>query len=439
MNRTLEQRRAWARRRSLARRAGTWLLITVAGVVLCAGLPWLVWKGPYVLDAKYIDKTTIGNGTGSAALVTGLRTALVACVAALGAAIALLYTARNYRLTHRGQVTDRFTKALERLGSTEVYVRIGGILALEQIVQDAPEQATDAARVLGHFLRERAPRARTIAESASPPEVGKSANPLPSEPAGDIQVALTALTRPESRTHVDRREGIDLHGLHLMGANLGGADLTGANLGGATLTIADLGGATLTRANLGGATLTGADLRGVTLTGADLGGATLTRATLRGATLTDTNLGGATLIGADLRGVTLTDTNLGMATLTDADLDGADLTRAYLGDATLTGADLGGATLTRATLRGATLTDAKLGGATLTDADLRGATLTDAYLRGATLTGANLGGATLTRANLRRARLIGAHNLTQDQIDAATVDAETTLPESLSGKPSKKT
>ncbi|GAA3749559.1 hypothetical protein GCM10022225_37280 [Plantactinospora mayteni] len=28
-----------------------------------------------------------------------------------------LYTARNYRLSHRGQVTDRLTNALERLGS----------------------------------------------------------------------------------------------------------------------------------------------------------------------------------------------------------------------------------------------------------------------------------------------------------------------------------
>ncbi|GAA3370033.1 hypothetical protein GCM10020367_15050 [Streptomyces sannanensis] len=123
------------------------------------GLPWLIWRGPYVLDAKYIDRKALGEG--SAALVTGLRTTLVAVVAALGAGIALLYTARTYRLTRRGQITDRFTKALERLGSPEIYVRIGGILALEQIVQDAPEQAaTDAAEVLGHFIRHRAPRAR---------------------------------------------------------------------------------------------------------------------------------------------------------------------------------------------------------------------------------------------------------------------------------------
>ncbi|WP_189190926.1 hypothetical protein [Streptomyces albiflavescens] len=50
-------------------------------------------------------------------------------------------------MSRRGQVTDRFTKALERLGSEARYVRIGGVLALEQIVQGAPEQATHAAQV----------------------------------------------------------------------------------------------------------------------------------------------------------------------------------------------------------------------------------------------------------------------------------------------------
>ncbi|MDQ1040124.1 hypothetical protein QFZ75_006540 [Streptomyces sp. V3I8] len=58
--------------------------------------------------------------------------------------IALLCTARTYRLTRRRQITDRFTKvlekALERLGPDQIYIRVGGILALEQIVQDVPNK-----------------------------------------------------------------------------------------------------------------------------------------------------------------------------------------------------------------------------------------------------------------------------------------------------------
>jgi hypothetical protein len=310
--------------------------MAIGGLALVVGLPWLIWRGPYALDAKYIDRKALGEG--SAALVTGLRTTLVAVVAALGASIALLYTARTYRLTRRGQITDRFTKALERLGSPEIYVRIGGILALEQIVQDAPEQAaTDAAEVLGHFIRHRAPKTRRQDD----PDPGR----LPDELEADVQAALTALTRAESRTHVDPRQQLDLRGLHLAGARLKAADLTYANLSRADLTGAYLSGATLTEANL---------IR-----------ATLTKATLFEATLTEADLA--------------------FATLTEANLRRADLTEAYLSQATLTRAKLGKATLTEAALKGATLTKAALPGATLTGADLSGADLSGAILTGADL------------------------------------------------------
>ncbi|CAM5484133.1 hypothetical protein SSPIM334S_01711 [Streptomyces spiroverticillatus] len=369
--------------------------------MLVLGFPWLVWKGPYLLDAKYLDPAELEKG--SAALVTGLRTALVACIAAVGAAVALLYTARTYRLTRRGQITERFTKALERLGSTQRYVRIGGILALEQIVKDAPEQAaTDAARVLGHFLRDRAPKAALLAEGRDP-EV-----PLPQVLGADVQAALTALTRRESRTHVDPREVLDLSGLHLAGAHLREADLTGAELFATTLTGADLSGATLTQARLTDATLTGADLSE----------ATLTRAHLSGATLTDARLADATLTGTDLFGATLAGAILPRATLTGADLLGANLS----------GANLSGATLTDARLTDATLTGADLSEATLTGANLSATKLTDARLLGTTLTGADLSGATLTGANLCRADLSGVRGLTRAALADVRINEGTVLP-----------
>ncbi|MEV7076629.1 hypothetical protein [Streptomyces sp. NPDC093990] len=112
--------------------------------MLLVVLPWMIWKGPYAIDSGHLDEGELKKG--SAALVTGMRTAVVAFTAALGAGIALLYTARTYRLTRRGQITDRFTEALERLGSPEIYVRIGGILALEQIVQDCPRTSSHRRR-----------------------------------------------------------------------------------------------------------------------------------------------------------------------------------------------------------------------------------------------------------------------------------------------------
>jgi hypothetical protein len=70
----------------------------------------------------------------------------------------LLYTARNYRLSRRGQVTDRFTIALERLGSSELYVRIGGVHALEHVMRDSAGHHDDVIEVLTEFIRDRAPR-----------------------------------------------------------------------------------------------------------------------------------------------------------------------------------------------------------------------------------------------------------------------------------------
>ncbi|WP_162468266.1 pentapeptide repeat-containing protein [Streptomyces adustus] len=350
-------------------------LIVTGALVILGVLPWLVWRGPYVIDGEYIDRNELAKG--SAALVTGLRTAVVAFTAALGAGIALLYTARTYRLTRRGQITDRFTKALERLGSPEIYVRIGGILALEQIVQDAPEQAaTDAARVLGHFIRDRAPK------------VLDAVKPLTDEPAADVQAALAALTRTESRTHVDSREKLDFHGLHLDGADLTHADLT--------------------HVDLHGASLAGADLTGAMLTDANLSEATLTDANLSRATLTDANLSQAALAGARLAGATLTGTGLA--------------------GATLTGADLSGATLTRTILVGATLTGALLSGATLTDVNLSRATLTEASLFMATLTNARLDQATFKEADLRDADLSCSRGLTLEQVTSARTDEDTKLP-----------
>ncbi|GAA3482103.1 hypothetical protein GCM10018966_066350 [Streptomyces yanii] len=76
-----------------------------AAVVAVAGTVLLVWRGPWWIDGEYLDRKELRSG--SAALVTGFRAAVVQLLAILGASVALLFTAFNYRLTRRGQVTDR--------------------------------------------------------------------------------------------------------------------------------------------------------------------------------------------------------------------------------------------------------------------------------------------------------------------------------------------
>ncbi|MFG1804620.1 pentapeptide repeat-containing protein [Micromonospora carbonacea] len=181
------------------------------------------------------------------------------------------------RLTEQGQITDRFTKAVEQLGQPgpeKVDVRLGAIYALERIMRDSAVDHPAVVSVLTAFIRVHAP----VVDPAT------TRSPKPTSQAGettsppvDIQAAITVLGRRDTTRDQDP--------LDLARANLTGADLTGANLARANLTGAILDGANLARANLAGADLTGANLLGANLLGANLDGATLFVTNLEGAIL----------------------------------------------------------------------------------------------------------------------------------------------------------
>jgi hypothetical protein len=305
--------------RSRPARVAGWTLAAILALAAATAYGVALWRAP-----GWMHATTPQDRYNARVLVISVGGAIV-----VGAG--LLYTARNYRLSRRGQVTDRFTIALERLGSTELYVRIGGVHALEHVMRDSAEHHDDVIEVLTEFIRDRAPRSdRQPDGQAWMHPVTGSVPDLPLLPTPDVQAALTALGhRPYRR----QRQPIDLRSLHLTGAQLGDANLARARLRNANLTGAWLRNANLTGADLTGANLTGAWLFDANLTGAQLGNANLTGADLTGANLTRAQLQGADFTRADLRGA-----ELGRAWLEGADLSRVDLTGAELGRAYLTGA-----------------------------------------------------------------------------------------------------
>lgn len=109
------------------------------------------------------------------------------------------------------------------------------------------------------------------------------------------------------------------------------------------------------------------------------------------------------------------------ANLTAADLRGADLYKANLSEAVLVRARLEEADLNRAHLLSAQLARADLARADLSSADLRGSNLAEARLNGANLVGARLEGVDLSNA-------VG---LETQQIELASIDAATKLPNML--------
>ena len=199
------------------------------------------------------------------------------------------------RLTNEGQITDRFTKAIDQLGSSQLDVRLGGIYALERIARDSEKDHWSIMEVLTTYVREHAPVNTDGKPSGSGDTRARSNKALPlaslPAPSPDLQAILTVIGRRELKFEKGKE---DEH-LNLTQTNLQGADLDGAYLNGAYLNGTHLEGAHLEGALPFGAHLEGAHLKRAHLTGADLG-----RAHLNGADLDGADLNSAYLIGAQV-------------------------------------------------------------------------------------------------------------------------------------------
>jgi uncharacterized protein YjbI with pentapeptide repeats len=308
-----------------------------------------------------------------------------------------LQTSREQLQTaQQGQVTERFTRAIEQLGHAELDVRLGGIYALERIANDSPNDRTAIAEVLTAFVRSHAPW------PPKRPGQYRAGAPIEQVPelrlrAPDVQAALTVLAYrqplPRLRGRLDL-EGTDLRKARLEHANLQDAVLVNANLQEAILLGAKLQGAILYYANLQAAHLSDANLQGAKLDGAKLQGAHLNGADLQKADLTGADLQQAQFHNAQMQG----------ALVGVANLQGAMLYRAQLQWASFASSNLQGANLVDTNLQRATLFGAKLQGALISGADLRGALLETAQLQEATFIRAQLQGAFLSRAQLNNAR-----------------------------------
>lgn len=242
-------------------------------------------------------------------------------------AIGLYFTQRTLVSTQEGQITDRYTKAVEQLASGKREVRTAAIYALERIAHDSKRDRPAIRDVLAAFVREHDP-APTVREDK-----------LPNEPDTDVAAALTVLVRrPSDPTDAPP---LDLHSIRVPRLHLPPhANLRGANLSFATLDYVSLKDADLTGADLSHADLTEATLENADLNGTDLRSARLLAAHLQGAQLLTTRLERAYLRQADLSFTTSLYVDLSGASLQEA-----NLLKAHLINPTLVGADLRGADL----------------------------------------------------------------------------------------------
>jgi Pentapeptide repeats (8 copies) len=254
----------WIFGRRAARVLGVVTLFAVVVALLLVVLNW------YVAPTKPSEKKdlvlALAQILGGTALLSGLY-----------------FTWRTLQVNREGQITDRFTRAIDQLGRTDdegnkrFEIRLGGIYALERIARESKEDHWPIMDVLTAYVRQHAPRrpldeGQEGAEDATVDkkseedsrEATKKTTDVPA-PAPDIQAIMTVLRRRTRFFGHGEPERLDLHETNLRGAllwlaNFSGADFTEANLSGANLIGTNLWDAYLLRANLSGAVLAPTDL-----------------------------------------------------------------------------------------------------------------------------------------------------------------------------------
>ena len=183
---------------------------------------------------------------------------------------------RTVEVAQEGQITERFTRAIDQLGNRDsMTMRLGGIYALERIAQDSKKDHWQVMEVLTSYVRENSPHDEDM----------QSGQPVTT----DIQAILTVLGRrnaaydmPKQRLDLSRTH---LHGVRLADANLQHATFTGANLRQAVFYRVNFDGAIFQSAVLHGtnfekSTLTLACFQGANLLAAKLQGADIRTAAL---------------------------------------------------------------------------------------------------------------------------------------------------------------
>ena len=198
---------------------GVLLVLGGLGVlVLVGGALWHVpqWQAEYVKEypyqlAKLTDeyRRTLAQGIGGFFLFVGLYLGWLRVKAAQD----------NVRVAEEGQITERFTRAIQQLGDDKMAIRLGGIYALARIAKDSEKDHGPIMEVLTAYVREKAPRQ----EEDTPKEAEK--------PPTDIQAVLTVIVRRTRQASGHDR--IDLNNTHLAGGAMPDTDLRSAMLGGA--------------------------------------------------------------------------------------------------------------------------------------------------------------------------------------------------------------
>jgi hypothetical protein len=289
-------------------------LFAMAAIVLLLALIYVPrWQTRGVAISERFDKENEARKT-LAQVVGGL--AVLITLYSTNQTLSL--SQQQLRVAYDGQVTERFTKAVDQLGATDtsgrarLEIRLGGIYALARIADDSPIDRSPIAEILTAYVRHNAPIPQASDDQDDPDTLAS--------PSADIQSVFTVLGRRRWRSAEPAASVLNFSNSNLAGIGLAKGHMEGAVL----LSVR------LDRADLRNANLTGVNLFDSYLTAIRLDSADLTNADLRGAHMHNASLSGTKFVNAKLQ----------RAELNHADVQGADFSGADLADADFTSVDL---------------------------------------------------------------------------------------------------
>ncbi|AKB17048.1 pentapeptide repeat-containing protein [Methanosarcina sp. WWM596] len=226
---------------------------------------------------------------------------------------------KDFELAQEGQVTERFTRAVDQLGSEKLEIRLGGIYALERIANESEKDYWPIMEILTAYVRRN-----------SPVELAESQDKI----SLDIQAILTVI----GRSNYKQGESIILDPVHdskhldLSYTYLAGADFEGAHFEGVLFLMSHINGANFQKshlegANFGNAYLDGAHFEDAHLDGAYFGNAHLKKAffvmPIQGAYIKGAHFLWTMFHGANLEGAHFEETHVSSAVFEEAHLEGA--------------------------------------------------------------------------------------------------------------------
>jgi uncharacterized protein YjbI with pentapeptide repeats len=342
-------------------------LVSAALLIVFAGLA--IWRVPH-WQARGWRHAKIGEEK-QAELVVQARTSMIQAFGGLALIATLAITgyqvsetrrssSENLSLAARGQVSERFSRAVEDLGATNakgdaaIDIRTGALFALRGIGLDSTLHTEPAFRVAAHYVRNHYTAPKDLPDSC---KARKRAAP-------DIATALTYVLPRLATKLVDEKLPEDPK--ERESGKMGGLNDT------------EMRGLVLDKLVLINFDLKNIDLRAARLTKLDAHGSILNSAFFTRACLPGANFRGARLQGANFEGANLKNANFQGADVHDADFSGASLQYANFRGANVEGADFSGANLDRANFFGASLIRAEFCGAIFGFTDFRSARMNQA-------------------------------------------------------------